>query len=93
VHLVSSGSHGKRLDRLTQVGREVVSIGKIGDIYAHSGTGTEIKAVGNDALFEALHQEASAGATASPILARRSPGIRGRATRIGQGLAGLAFSW
>lgn len=41
------------LDRLSQAGREVVSIGKIGDIYAHSGTGTEIKAVGNEALFEA----------------------------------------
>ena len=33
-------------------GAQVVSIGKIGDIYAHSGTGTEIKAVGNDALFD-----------------------------------------
>jgi phosphopentomutase len=41
------------LDRLTQAGREVISIGKIGDIYAHSGTGREIKAVGNEALFEA----------------------------------------
>ncbi len=41
------------LDRLSGAGREVVSIGKIGDIYAHSGTGREIKAVGNDALFEA----------------------------------------
>jgi phosphopentomutase len=41
------------LDRLSAAGREVISIGKIGDIYAHSGTGTEIKAVGNDALFEA----------------------------------------
>jgi phosphopentomutase len=41
------------LDRLSAGGREVISIGKIGDIYAHSGTGTEIKAVGNDALFEA----------------------------------------
>lgn len=40
------------LDRLTEAGREVVSIGKIGDIYAHSGTGRELKAVGNDALFE-----------------------------------------
>ena len=40
------------LDRLSNAGRAVVSIGKIGDIYAHSGTGTEIKAVGNDALFE-----------------------------------------
>jgi phosphopentomutase len=41
------------LDRLTEAGRAVVSIGKIGDIYAHSGTGREIKAVGNEALFEA----------------------------------------
>jgi hypothetical protein len=41
------------LDRLTEAGREVISIGKIGDIYAHSGTGREIKAVGNEALFEA----------------------------------------
>jgi phosphopentomutase len=41
------------LDRLSAAGREVISIGKIGDIYAHSGTGAEIKAVGNDALFEA----------------------------------------
>ncbi|WP_119388658.1 phosphopentomutase [Taklimakanibacter lacteus] len=41
------------LDCLSAAGREVISIGKIGDIYAHSGTGTEIKAVGNDALFEA----------------------------------------
>lgn len=41
------------LDRLSEVGREVISIGKIGDIYAHSGTGREIKAVGNDALFDA----------------------------------------
>jgi phosphopentomutase len=40
------------LDRLIKAGREVISIGKIGDIYAHSGTGREIKAVGNEALFE-----------------------------------------
>ena len=41
------------LDQLSEAGRDVISIGKIGDIYAHSGTGTEIRAVGNDALFEA----------------------------------------
>jgi phosphopentomutase len=40
------------LDRLSRAGRSIVSIGKIGDIYAHSGTGREIKAVGNDMLFE-----------------------------------------
>ena len=40
------------LDRLEAEGRQVLSIGKIGDIFAHRGTGTEIKASGNDALFE-----------------------------------------
>jgi phosphopentomutase len=40
------------LDCLEAEGRQVVSIGKIGDIFAHRGTGIEIKAAGNDALFE-----------------------------------------
>jgi phosphopentomutase len=40
------------LDRLVAMGREVISVGKIGDIFAHSGTGREIKAAGNDALFD-----------------------------------------
>ena len=40
------------LDVLTKAGREVVSIGKIGDIFAHSGTGREIKAAGHPALME-----------------------------------------
>ena len=40
------------LDKLTEAGRAVVSVGKIGDIYAHSGTGKEVKASGNDALFD-----------------------------------------
>jgi phosphopentomutase len=40
------------LDVITKAGREVVSIGKIGDIYAHSGTGREVKASGNAALFD-----------------------------------------
>ncbi|MFO0992299.1 MAG: phosphopentomutase [Hyphomicrobiales bacterium] len=42
------------LDRLTSIGRDVVSLGKIGDIFAHQGTGREIKAAGNDALFDTL---------------------------------------
>jgi phosphopentomutase len=41
------------LDRLGAIGRAVISVGKIGDIFAHSGTGREIKAAGNDALFDA----------------------------------------
>ena len=40
------------LDVLTKAGRDVISIGKIGDIYAHSGTGREVKASGNAALFD-----------------------------------------
>jgi phosphopentomutase len=43
------------LDHLTKQGREVISIGKIGDIFAHSGTGREIRAHGNNhVLDEAL---------------------------------------
>jgi phosphopentomutase len=40
------------LDRATMQGRDVVSVGKIGDIFAHSGTGRELKAAGNAALFD-----------------------------------------
>lgn len=40
------------LDVLTKAGREVISVGKIGDIYAHSGTGKEFKASGNTALMQ-----------------------------------------
>ena len=41
------------LDRITEAGRAVVSIGKIGDIFAHRGTGTVVKASGHPALMEA----------------------------------------
>jgi phosphopentomutase len=41
------------LDHLASAGRPVFSIGKIGDIFAHRGTGREIKADGNAALFDA----------------------------------------
>lgn len=40
------------LDHATMDGRDVVTIGKIADIFAHSGTGRVFKADGNDALFE-----------------------------------------
>jgi phosphopentomutase len=39
------------LDRLTGEGRKVYSIGKIGDIFAHSGTGQEVKVAGHEALM------------------------------------------
>jgi phosphopentomutase len=41
------------LDRLVAQGRKVHSIGKIGDIFAHQGISTEVKADGNDALLDA----------------------------------------
>ncbi|MET0747009.1 MAG: phosphopentomutase, partial [Rhizobium sp.] len=41
------------LDRLVAEGRKVHAIGKIGDIFAHQGISTEIKANGNDALMDA----------------------------------------
>jgi phosphopentomutase len=45
------------LDILTEAGRDIITIGKIGDIYAHSGTGREVKASGNPALFDATLNE------------------------------------
>src|SRR3990167_10055949 len=41
------------LDRLQAKGREVIAIGKIGDIFAHRGITQTIKADGNCALFTA----------------------------------------
>ena len=41
------------LDRLTAQGRAVVTVGKIGDIFAHRATGIEIKPFGNNAMVEA----------------------------------------
>src|SRR3954465_612739 len=40
------------LDLATAEGRNVISVGKIGDIFGHSGTGEVLKASGNDALFD-----------------------------------------
>ena len=41
------------LDRLAAQERAVVTVGKIGDIFAHRATGREIKPFGNAAMFEA----------------------------------------
>lgn len=41
------------LDKLVDSGGEVISIGKIADIYAHQGITKKIKATGNAALFDA----------------------------------------
>jgi phosphopentomutase len=40
------------LDAATAAGRAVISVGKIADIFAHSGTGRVLTAHGNDALFD-----------------------------------------
>jgi len=40
------------LDQASAAGRAVISVGKIADIFAHSGTGRVAKANGNAALFE-----------------------------------------
>ena len=41
------------LDRLVESGGNVISVGKIADIYAHQGISEKIKATGNAALFDA----------------------------------------
>ncbi len=45
------------LDDLVKAGREVIGIGKIADIYAHCGVSKNIKANGNQALFQAMIKE------------------------------------
>lgn len=42
------------LDIAEQDGRDIVSIGKIGDIFAHRSTGLNKKGDGNDALFDRM---------------------------------------
>jgi len=41
------------LDRLAKAGRSIVTVGKIGDIFAHRATGKEVKPNGNDACLSA----------------------------------------
>ena len=47
------------LDRLTEAGRTVISVGKIGDIFAHRGTGTILKAPNDMALVDRTLEAAS----------------------------------
>jgi phosphopentomutase len=60
------------LDRASADGRDVITVGKIGDIFAHSGTGRVIKASGLDALFdrtvEALGNLAEGGLMVSNLV-------------------------
>jgi len=45
------------LDRLKEAGREVISIGKIADIFAHQGLTKKVKAPDSDGLFDLLLDE------------------------------------
>ncbi len=45
------------LDKLVKDGGEVISVGKIADIYAHQGITKKVKATGNAALFDATLDE------------------------------------
>jgi phosphopentomutase len=45
---------GNILDRAHEAGRTIVTVGKIGDIFAHRHTGREVKAPGNMKLFDAM---------------------------------------
>jgi len=42
------------LDRATEAGRQVIAVGKIGDIFAHRGVSRVVKGAGNDELFDAM---------------------------------------
>jgi phosphopentomutase len=55
------------LDYLVAANHEVVSIGKVADIYAHRGISRKIKADGNMALFDALIEEAKTAADGSLV--------------------------
>ncbi len=45
------------LDKLVASGGDVISVGKISDIYAHQGITRKVKASGNAALFDATLEE------------------------------------
>lgn len=51
---------GTVLARALAAGRDVVSIGKIGDIFCHRSTGREVKTPGNMALFDLMVAETAA---------------------------------
>ncbi|MCJ2165095.1 MULTISPECIES: phosphopentomutase [unclassified Pseudodesulfovibrio] len=45
------------LDKLQEAGREVVSVGKIADIFAHQGLTKKVKAPDSDGLFDLVEEE------------------------------------
>ena len=57
------------LDRLKAAGREVVAVGKIGDIFAHRGMTRTVKAADSDGLFDLVEAEAERAPDGSLIFA------------------------
>jgi phosphopentomutase len=57
------------LDHVADAHGIVISIGKIGDIFAHRATGDEIKADGNDGVFDAVFDTAKSAAPGTLVLA------------------------
>ncbi len=57
------------LDRATAAGRDVVSVGKIADIFAHSGTGRVLKGAGTEALLDGTLEGLSSLADGGLLLA------------------------
>ena len=51
---------GTLLDRAEANKRMIITIGKIGDIFTHRATGREVKAAGNDRLFDAMKPQIDA---------------------------------
>lgn len=45
---------GNLFDRAAEAGRKVYALGKIGDIFGHRATGTEVKAADNDGVVDAI---------------------------------------
>jgi phosphopentomutase len=48
------------LDQASGAGRDILTVGKIADIFAHSGTGRVLKASGNAALFDRTREGVAA---------------------------------
>lgn len=55
------------LDDLVAAGREVVTVGKVADIYAHRGISKTVKADGNMALWDAFLKEVKAAKDGSLV--------------------------
>jgi phosphopentomutase len=57
------------LSRAAAAGREVVSVGKIGDLFCHEATGRELKAADNSAVFDRTVEAAQRLADGGLLLA------------------------